>query len=226
MVGERTVSGIRPSQIWQALLPPSIAAYETLFPVDTELLFDAERRCVENAVPKRVAEFAAGRLCARRALADLGHVDFVLLRAADRRPLWPEGIAGSITHTDDYCAAVAVRQTGFASLGIDAERIDRFDDSLLRQICTPTERARLFAMPLRQRQEIAALTFSAKEAFYKCHSSAGGGALGFQDAEVLFAAGRFVLHLLQPDALWPAPPAGTYKVKDGMVFCAIARARQ
>ena len=36
-------------------------------------------------------------------------------------PRWPDGLAGSMTHTDGYCAAALVRATDLASLGIDAE---------------------------------------------------------------------------------------------------------
>ena len=213
------MSDIAPSQIWRALLPRGAVAYETRSFVHAPLLFAAERRCVETAVEKRIAEFAAGRLCARRALADLGHPDFPLLRGTDRRPLWPDGVAGSITHTDRYCGVAAARRGDFSGIGIDAEEIARLDDHLLPQICTPDERRRLAALAQPQRQAQTALIFSAKEAFYKCHTSAGGGWLGFQDAEVQFVGGRFhVYRVGSPDLAGD----GAYAVQDGMAFCAVA----
>ena len=53
-------------------------------PGDASLLAPEEAAIVANAVPKRVGEFAAGRLCARRALAELG-----MSRAF---PSWPRPI--------------------------------------------------------------------------------------------------------------------------------------
>src|SRR5258708_8108427 len=67
-------------------------------------LLSLEESLVAKAVPKRRREFTAGRNCARRALAQLGYPDFALLAGSHGQPLWPPGIAGSITHCDDYCA--------------------------------------------------------------------------------------------------------------------------
>ena len=222
------IAGIERSALWQSLLPPGVAAYETCEFIQTSLLFDGERDIVANAVPKRVAEFAAGRLCARRALADLGHPDVPLLRDTERRPLWPDGIVGSITHTDAYCAAAIAKTSAVLSIGIDAEEIARLDESLLRAICTPTEQLRLERLSPSQRQSAAALIFSAKEAFYKCHSTAGGEFLGFGDVAVRFSETAFSIEpqrAFPPSWLRGTHPTGRYEMRDGTVFCAVAFAR-
>ena len=66
-----------------------------------EGLLPEERGAVAKAVPKRVAQFTAGRVCARRALAQLGNTEPVpILMGEDRAPQWPAGYVGSISHTD------------------------------------------------------------------------------------------------------------------------------
>src|SRR5215469_3139377 len=82
-----------------------VAAFEAQGPVDPRVLAPEEAAHVARAVPKRVGEFAAGRACARRALEQLGVPDFVLRVGPHREPIWPVGMAGSITHTAGFCAA-------------------------------------------------------------------------------------------------------------------------
>jgi 4'-phosphopantetheinyl transferase EntD len=50
----------------ESLFLPGVAAAELCGPGDPELLAPEESVAVARAVPKRVREFAAGRLCARR----------------------------------------------------------------------------------------------------------------------------------------------------------------
>ncbi|HWD29930.1 MAG TPA: 4'-phosphopantetheinyl transferase superfamily protein [Rhizomicrobium sp.] len=211
------------SELWQALLPPGVIVYETRDFTPGAPLFDIERAAVANAVPKRVAEFAAGRLCARAALAELGHPNVPLPRAPDRRPLWPEGIAGSITHTDTYCAAAVARD--LAGIGIDAETLGRVEDALLRRICTEDEQRRLAALSATERASAATLIFSAKEAFYKCHVSAGGGWLDFHDVALDYTADSFRVSPQRPfTKSWTgdAPPIGRYGVNGDTLLCAVA----
>src|SRR5208282_5779110 len=89
---------------FQGLLPPGIVVVEMHSAGDTAALLPEEAAYLGRSVPKRAQEFAAGRVCARRALAELGVVDFPLRVGEDREPLWPEGTVGSITHTTGFCA--------------------------------------------------------------------------------------------------------------------------
>src|SRR5437763_335927 len=79
-------------------------------------LYPEERACIARAVPKRRAEFATGRVCARQALERLGVAVGPLLPHPDRSPAWPPGIVGSISHTDGYCAVAVAEAT--RALGI------------------------------------------------------------------------------------------------------------
>ncbi len=82
-------------------------------------LFANEKEIIKKAVPKRVYEFSAGRMCARRCLSYYGLGDVELLKGKFGEPLWPEGYTGSITHHDNVAVAVAVQTNDFLSIGID-----------------------------------------------------------------------------------------------------------
>lgn len=151
---------------------------------DTRLLLPAEASFLGRSVPKRAQEFAAGRLCARRALAEFGIVDFPIEMAADRRPLWPAAVVGSITHTDEFCAAVVARRSSLAAVGIDSEGAARVKPELWKSICVTEEIAWLDSLPDDERAAGASLIFSAKEAFYKCQYPLTGQFLGFGDAQI------------------------------------------
>ena len=82
------------------LLDPRIAVAEAALGDEPPDLPADEAISMVRAVPRRRVEFATGRLCARRAMAALGHARVSIPRAQDRVPIWPDGIVGSITHTD------------------------------------------------------------------------------------------------------------------------------
>ena len=58
------------------LFPDAAVVAELRTRGEVGLLMPAEAAHLGRTVPKRAQEFAAGRLCARRALAELGIVDF------------------------------------------------------------------------------------------------------------------------------------------------------
>jgi 4'-phosphopantetheinyl transferase EntD len=179
-----------------ALFPEGVAAAETRQPGDPARLHPEEAAQVAKAVAKRAGEFAAGRLCARQALARLGVHDFPLRMGEDRRALWPDGIIGSITHTHGFYGVVAARQAQVRAIGIDAEIIGRVGRHLWPKICTAAEIAWLEALDADAQARAGALVFSAKEAFYKCQYELTRAWVGFHDVELDFAAcdpasGRF-----------------------------------
>ena len=203
------------------MLPPGIVAFETRDFRHSSGLWPGERLAVRNAVPKRIEEFAAGRACARRALAELGHTPAALPRGADRAPLWPAGVTGSITHSDGYCAAALASQAEFAAIGIDAESIGRVDEAIVRRVCTPGERARLAELDSEHRAEAATILFSAKEAFFKCQHALGGTLNEFHDIELWLEDGAFRVVPRQPAPL-RLPLEGRYTIAGGTVFTGIA----
>ena len=69
---------------------------------DAALAFISEREAasIVDAVPKRRREFATARALAREGLERFfGLHDFNLLNDKDRAPIWPQGIAGSLSHS-------------------------------------------------------------------------------------------------------------------------------
>jgi 4'-phosphopantetheinyl transferase EntD len=212
------------------LFPPGVAAAELRSPVGADLLLPEEALGCENFAPKRLAEFVAGRVCARRALSELGLDGFALRRGADRYPIWPEDIIGSITHTGGFCAAAVARRGPLQALGLDAERIAGVTAELWPQICTIGEMAWLAGLPEPVRNRAAAIVFSAKEAFYKCQYGIAGEWLEFHDivvevSESGMTAGELTLrpaHGGQFAALEHRRLAGRYRLEDDLVISGFA----
>jgi 4'-phosphopantetheinyl transferase EntD len=144
---------------------------------------------VATSVSKRRIEFAAGRYCARRALARLNIKDFVLRNGRDRAPCWPAGIVGSITHTGDvnrggYCAVVVGHANQVVTVGVDAEQAKPLERPLWAHVLTTTERRTLEMADVTAGGLWAKTIFSAKECFYKAQFPLSGQFLGFHDVEV------------------------------------------
>ncbi|MGH8217527.1 MAG: 4'-phosphopantetheinyl transferase family protein [Steroidobacteraceae bacterium] len=216
-----TDGSIQRSLAIAGLFPEPVAAFESRGPIDPRVLAPEEAAHVARAVPKRVNEFAAGRACARRALAELGVPDFILRVGPDREPLWPPGIAGSITHTDEYCAAAAARTTRFAAIGLDAERRDAVHPRLWRQIATSEEIVWLESLAPDQAQAMGTLIFSAKEAFYKCQFALTREWLNFSDVTLTVEADGFQIlprRRLALEALTPAPWLGRHLLEHSRVL--------
>jgi 4'-phosphopantetheinyl transferase EntD len=151
---------------------------------DPGLLLPAEAQFLGRALPKRVHEFAAGRLCARRALAEFGVHQFAIEVGADRQPLWPPLLAGSITHTAGFCAAVAAPCEHAAALGIDSEIVGDVNPQIWRSICLPSETAWIHSLPPARQAAAVTLVFCAKEAFYKCQFPVVHQRLNFHDVRI------------------------------------------
>lgn len=159
-----------------------------------------------RVVPQREAEFIAGRMAARAAMADLGLPPQAVPRGADRAPIWPEGLCGSLTHTGGLALAVVMRQ-GAASPGIDLEPAEDLPPEVIPAILTRAERLWAARQP---RPGLAArLVFVAKEAGYKAQYPLSRSLLGFQEAEFEPGGpGEFRLRLLR--AAGPLPQGFTF----------------
>jgi enterobactin synthetase component D len=164
-----------------ALFPAGVVGAELLCLEEAEELRAEERESLRGAAPRRLREFAAGRHCAREALAGLGLAGVAVPRRADRRPAWPAGVVGSISHSGGYCAAVVARRSGCSGLGFDAERWGRVTPALWRRIATAPEVAWLRGLG-GDADRAATLLFSAKEAFYKAQYARSERFVGFADA--------------------------------------------
>lgn len=210
--------------LWQAeaaltrLFPAGVAVSVVGIGGEPPALLPEEQAAVAGAVPARVAEFAAGRLAARRALAALGHPPAAIPAGADRAPLWPVGLAGSISHAAGVAAA-AVRVG--RPLGLDLEEDAPLEPDLWPLICDPAE---LAALPETDRGRAARLVFSAKEAIYKAQYPLTGRLIGFDAVSVTLEDGGFVARLRQE--VGPLPPGyqmrGRMARVDGLILTGVA----
>jgi 4'-phosphopantetheinyl transferase EntD len=168
---------------------------------DLEALFPDERRYVEAGTwaPPRQREFAAARGCARVALRRLGIEPCALVPHADRSPRWPDGVAGSISHTRELCLVALARRGRIASLGIDVEHVASASPDIEQLVCTAAERRWLDAQAASQRARNVRLLFSAKEAFYKCQYPLTRTFLDFQEVELAIDVARRSFAVRSPE---------------------------
>ena len=172
----------------EELLPGSVAAVEAH---DSDALGDGvclypeEEAVIARAVEKRRREFTAVRGCARRAMEKLGIPPHPVLPGERGAPRWPDGLVGSMTHCQGYCAAALVRAEDVASLGIDAEPHDRLPEGVLEAVALPTEQSRLRRLA-RSHPSLHwdRLLFSAKESVYKAWFPLTGKWLDFLEADI------------------------------------------
>ena len=132
----------------ESLFPAAVTTLEATPAMWSAPLLPEEEACLSpRAVAKRRREFAAGRACARAALARLGVVDFPLRSGPDRTPLWPPDIVGSLSHCADFCGVAVARRGTIAGLGLDVERARPLQDRVAEMICTESERGSLAHLP-------------------------------------------------------------------------------
>jgi 4'-phosphopantetheinyl transferase EntD len=207
------------------LFPDGVEVVEIVGAVDIDQLMGSERECIRNASPNRQREFAAGRLCARRALGRLGKPSVALPMMNKLLPLWPDGIVGSISHTDGYCVAAVGLGSQLISIGIDAERAGKIERGIWPLIFVDDEIKYLESIEDVFEQELKATTiFSAKEAFYKCQYPITQTWVEFRDVAVRFDEWGFYLEVFQRG--WGVPGIdkcrGLYFWRNQLVVCGIA----
>lgn len=176
----------RDSQIEELFAPVGVRVYASL--VDQGLIPELrteELEATTRMVSSRQAEFATARACARAALAEFG-VDAAIPKRDGGSPVWPAGMAGSISHTRGFCLAVASDQGHH--IGIDVEEVSRTTEAIERRILVDQERSGLEGLDPQARQLRVATIFAAKEAFYKAHYELDARYLGF-DAIAIRVAG-------------------------------------
>lgn len=197
------------------LLPPG-SGVGAARPADPALLHPEERAAIARAIPARQREFAGGRLAARRALAQIGQTDHAIPMGADRAPIWPRGVCGTITHAGPVCLAAASADPGLVGLGIDLEPDEPLPPDLLAEILLPEERD----LPAR-------LVFSAKEAVFKALYPIVGHVFGFDAVRLRLDAHSFTAQTCQ--RLGPIPIGtcltGGYWRGEGLILTALAPSR-
>ncbi|HEY4132967.1 MAG TPA: 4'-phosphopantetheinyl transferase superfamily protein [Gemmatimonadaceae bacterium] len=163
------------------LFPDGVAVAYTDDAVTPPALPREEVAAVANAVEARQKEFALGRWCARRALAQLGVTAETIPVGPDRAPRWPSEFVGSITHCKGFVGAVVAPVHRLRSIGFDAERADALAPDLISSICTSRELEWISHRAVSPFVDWPKIIFSAKEAVHKCISPLSGRMLDFLD---------------------------------------------
>ncbi|MBA3885638.1 MAG: 4'-phosphopantetheinyl transferase superfamily protein [Acidobacteria bacterium] len=183
-----------------AILPAFAARHTVVMAAEAEMDERELPAELRQAVASRRRAYLAGRYCARRALAALlpGGAELQVGYGPHGAPIWPDGIVGSITHTGPLASAAVARATDARGLGIDSERLERFERSpgISRLVMLPEEAA-LGGSELSDSLRLP-LVFSAKEAIFKCLYPLVGRRFWFEDAvlmSVALADGSFAARL-------------------------------
>jgi 4'-phosphopantetheinyl transferase EntD len=232
LVGGLCVSGnpARSSPVLQSLFPPGVSAAELQLPGEPPRLAAAGATGLGRTTSRRTGEFAAGRLCVRRAVENLGLAAFPLAMGQDRCPLWPAALTGSITYTGGYCGAVVAEWRRFHAIGVDAQRASRITPELWEQLFAPEEIAWLERLYPADQRRWASLLFAVKQAFSKCQYTLSRQCLEFDAVAVALlrsgpAAGHFTVYprtRLALTAHHPAPYRGQFRFDRELVFAGMA----
>lgn len=135
-------------------------------------------------VASRRESFYLGRWAAHDALKQLARDDAPILQNNHRAPLWPQGIVGSISHTDDLAVAAVANIQQCAGIGIDIEDCERrVEWDVARRICDPQELSWVTGSDEDRWQRFFAL-FSAKETVFKAFFPLHHVFLDFHDAHL------------------------------------------
>lgn len=213
----------------ERILSPSVAVASSRGAIAASELFPEEEAQVARAVEKRRLEFADGRTCARRALAQIGVAPAPILSGPRGEPRWPPGVVGSITHCEGYRACAVARDSDLLTLGVDAEPDLPLPGGLIVDVALVEERRRLGELA-RAAPGVSwdRLLFCAKESVYKAWFPLTGSWLGFEDARVELdpERGRFTARLLVPgprlDGGMLEGFCGRWLAADGLLLTAIA----
>jgi 4'-phosphopantetheinyl transferase EntD len=164
---------------------------------ETAGLYDCELTAISGAVEKRRSEFSTGRFLARRAMAEIGYPAVALPVGPSRRPCWPDGMTGSLSHSATLCAVVVASTARFAVLGFDIECISDVPSSILPSIAEPEEigdLSRQFSFAI-----LPAILFSAREAIFKAYNPVTDHHLEFKDITLEISGSDFCAKFNRPD---------------------------
>lgn len=138
-----------------------------------------------RSVPKRQAEFIAGRYMAKLCLNALSTSDYDIAIGTHRQPLWPELFTGAISHNSDRALALVTEKTAYSFVGIDVENWINTKTAMQisSEVCDKVELA-LFQERGISFQMATSIIFSAKETLFKATFPYIGRYFGFECAHI------------------------------------------
>lgn len=121
-----------------------------------------------RAVPKRKAEFLAGRYCCKQALSRFNIHNFTVGIGQNRAPQWPVGIKGAISHNTHHAMVALTADASTLGIGIDIETVmsSKTMDNIKEAIIFGDEANHLNVADASPMVALS-LIFSFKESFFK-----------------------------------------------------------
>ncbi|HZK89405.1 MAG TPA: 4'-phosphopantetheinyl transferase superfamily protein [Stellaceae bacterium] len=144
-----------------------------------------ETLACDGAHLRRHLAFHGGRACARAACAKLGVPSTPIPVGDAGEPIWPGGVTGSISHTNEIVAAVVAHDPPVGGVGLDLEADEPLNsEAVMEVVCRPEELVpgHRIGTPINLRR--GKLLFVVKEAIYKLYWPLTGAFADFHDFSV------------------------------------------
>ncbi len=156
-------------------------------------LIGDEVLALEQAKAAYARKFGAGRSAARAAMEQLGHVPRPVLQGDRGAPVWPQGLAGSISHAPRDTLAAVTDDPEIRALGLKITPARALESACWPEICTIREMRWLASLGPSQRGHFARLLECLKLAVFKAHSQISPKPLNWHEIElkVDLGASRF-----------------------------------
>ncbi|MEZ8143883.1 4'-phosphopantetheinyl transferase [Enterovibrio sp. FF113] len=141
---------------------------------------------IQQAVTKRKAEYLAGRVVSKWALERIGSKSLHVGRDEDRKPIFPIGFSGSISHSQNTAICVVTTNKHIKYVGIDVENTvtSKVANELKHLIASNHEFSLLRSSGLSINQKVT-LIFSAKESLFKAIYPYANQILGFDSSSII-----------------------------------------
>jgi 4'-phosphopantetheinyl transferase EntD len=205
-------------------LAPSTLVIESASGDASSSLFLEELEVTKDWAAHRRAQFALGRACARRALAQLDIAPCPILFDEHGAPSWPAGATGSISHKRQNCIVAVGHRSVFAGIGVDLEvdAPDPGESDVVRRVCVSAaevEQSRVIGNVV---SSPGTLFLSAKEAVFKLEFPLTAEWLDFDDVEVTFG-GTNTFHARRVAELGAPAMRGVFATSPGWLATLAAR---
>jgi len=182
--------------------------------------FEIEEATIENAVKKRKNEYRTGRHIARQLLKDMGITPCAIPSGEKGEPVWPQGVAGSISHCPGLCVAAIALRAEIYSIGIDVEPNKSLPAGVAEMVFSDAEKIGVSDAPAPPYIDV--LTFSAKESIFKCMFPLVGFYFDFQEVDLIFDHSLQVFAAKLPCRITERTHihsiSGTYCLDDNYIF--------
>lgn len=117
---------------------------------------------------KRQSEYLAGRYMAQISMSSMGFEKANIARGLNNSPVWPNGVIGSISHSNDEAYSIVASSNDYKFLGIDYEKIinDEISKEVYNSIANEKELRNVMNLGFEFSHALT-IIFSSKESLFK-----------------------------------------------------------